>query len=394
MGAAYDLFGNGKTAIKVSVSRYVSSNIYSFGSNINPILAGGGNSVTRSITNPAININLPPPGDPTNPNANGVLGPGPSNFGQSVISTTYDPNLSQGWGKRPYNWEYSAVVQHELAPRVSIEGGYFRRTFGNQTVTNNLDITPADFTPFCVTVPTDARLGSVSGSQLCGLADINPAKATLTSHQVITFAKNFPGSAGLTYNGFDLNVNARPTSRFFVLAGLSIGRTINDTSLVPVGQSTLTQVCTTVDNPQSLLFCETRSPFQGSYRVSGGYTFPWKVQVSGVYQSIPPDSFQPTYAVTSTSPGITLGRAITAGTDTVPVVAPYTFFNDRINQVDLRVTKAIQIETYRIDLMADFYNVFNVSPVTARNAAIGPSFYTPTAILQSGFLKVGARFTF
>jgi hypothetical protein len=394
MGAAYDLFGNGKTAIKASVSRYVSSNIYSFGSNINPILAGGGNSVTRSITNPAININLPPAGDPTNPNANGVMGPGPSNFGQSFISTTYDPNLSQGWGKRPYNWEYSAVVQHELAPRVSIEGGYFRRTFSNQTVTDNLDITPADFTPFCVTVPTDARLGSASGSQLCGLADINPAKATLTSHQVITFAKNFPGSAGLTYNGFDLNVNARPTGRFFVLAGLSIGRSINDTSLVPVGQSTLTQVCTTVDNPQSLLFCESRQPFQGSYRVSGGYTFPWKFQVSGVYQSIPPDNFQPTYAVTSTSPGITLGRAITAGTDTVPVVAPYTFFTDRINQVDLRVTKAIQIETYRIDLMADLYNVFNVSPVTARNAAIGPSFYTPTAILQSAFLKVGARFTF
>jgi len=94
------------------------------------------------------------------------------------------------------------------------------------------------------------------------------------------------------------------------------------------------------------------------------------------------------------SPGITLGRSIVAGTNTVPVVAPYTFFTDRVNQVDLRVTKAIQIEKYRIELMADFYNVFNVSPVTARNAAIGPVFYTPTAILQSAFMKVGGRFTF
>jgi hypothetical protein len=396
IGVAYDLFGNGKTAIKAGVNRYVSSNIYSFANNINPISAGGGNSVMRGITNPAaINVNLPPVGDPTNPNANGVLGPGPSNFGQSFISTTYDPNLSQGWGKRPYNWEYSAVVQHELVPHVSIEGGYFRRTFSNQTVTNNLDITPADYNTFCVTIPTDPRLGSVSGSQLCGLADINPAKASLTSHQVITFAKNFSGDAGQTYNGFDLNVNARPTARFFLLAGLSIGRTISDTTLVPAGQGSITQVCTLVDNPQSLLFCETHQPFQGSYRVSGGYTFPWKFQLSGVYQSIPPDSFQPTYAVTSTSPGITLGRPIVAGTDTVPVVAPYTFFTDRVNQVDLRVTKTIQFsEKYRLQLMADFYNVFNVSPVTARNNAIGPSFYTPTTILQAGFLKVGARFTF
>ena len=127
-----------------------------------------------------------------------------------------------------------------------------------------------------------------------------------------------------------------------------------------------------VDNPQTLLFCESDQPFQGSYRVSGGYTFPWKLQVSGVYQSIPPDSFQPTYAVTSTSPGITLGRPIVTGTDTVPVVAPYTFFTDRVNQVDLRVTKTIQVEKYRIELMADFYNVFNISPVLTRNAAIGP----------------------
>ena len=216
VGASYDLFGNGKTAIKVSVNRYVdTASIYSFGNNINPISAGGGNSVTRAITNPAININLPPAGDPTNPAANGVLGPGPSNFGQSIITTSYDPNLSQGWGKRPYNWEYSAVVQHELAPRVSLEAGYFRRTFGNQTVTDNLDITPADFDPFCVTVPTDARLGSASGSQLCGLADINPAKAALTSHQVITFANNFPGDTSQTYDGFDLNVNARPTGKIF-----------------------------------------------------------------------------------------------------------------------------------------------------------------------------------
>ena len=97
--------------------------------------------MTRAITNPVININLPPNGDPTNPAANGDLGPGPGNFGQSFISTTYDPNLSQGWGKRPYNWEYSAAVQQELVPRVSLEAGYFRRTFYNQTVTNNLDIT-------------------------------------------------------------------------------------------------------------------------------------------------------------------------------------------------------------------------------------------------------------
>jgi hypothetical protein len=76
------------------------------------------------------------------------------------------------------------------------------------------------------------------------------------------------------------------------------------------------------------------------------------------------------------------------------VVAPYTFFTDRVNQVDLRVTKTIQMEKYRIELMVDLYNVFNTSPVLTRNAAVGAGFYAPTTILQSAYLKLGARFTF
>jgi hypothetical protein len=414
VGVAYDLFGNGKTALRASVSRYVSSNIYNFANNINPISAGNASSVTRAITNPFTNINLPPTGDPTNPAANGDLGPGPANFGQSFISTTYAPNLSQGWGKRPYNWEYSASVQHELVPHISLETGYFRRTFYNQTVTDNLLTPPSDFNTFCITVPSGAGLGlpsvgagslsSLGGSQVCGLADINPAYAALTTKQVITFANHFPGNATSTYDGFDLNINAHPTGKFFLLAGLSIGRTDAGTYVVPAESGTgPTQSCAVLNNPMNQLFCQSNQPFQGQYRVSGGYTFPWKLQLSGVYQSIPPASFQPTINVTpcgtTPTPGCietTLGRPLTEGSlSNIPVVAPYKYFTDRVNQVDLRVTKTIPIKEHaRLELMVDLYNALNTSPVLTRNNAIGAGFYTPTSILQSGFVKVGGRFTF
>ena len=140
--------------------------------------------------------------------------------------------MSDGWGKRQYNWEYSASVQHELMPRVSLEAGYYRRVFGNFTVTDNLDITPADYTTFCVTAPTDPRLGSVSGSQVCGLADISPAKAGVAgtpSNQIIRFASEYPGERSQIYNGVDLTVNARPTGRLFLQAGVSTGRTVTKT---------------------------------------------------------------------------------------------------------------------------------------------------------------------
>ncbi len=53
------------------------------------------------------------------------------------------------------------------------------------------------------------------------------------------------------------------------------------------------QMCSVVDNPMNQLFCQSRQPFQGQYRVTGGYTFPWRIQFSAVYQSIPPVLFSP-----------------------------------------------------------------------------------------------------
>jgi hypothetical protein len=50
---------------------------------------------------------------------------------KSVPSRVYDPAIMEGWGARGYNWESSAGVQHELAPRVALDFGYFRRVFGN-----------------------------------------------------------------------------------------------------------------------------------------------------------------------------------------------------------------------------------------------------------------------
>ena len=225
VGVSYDLFGNGKTAIKASANRYVTAQVYAFASNINPLVTSR-NNMTRTWLD--FNGDFIPQGDPlsTNPFLSfEYVGPVDPNFGQSIITTRYDPDVSQGWGKRPYNWEYSASVQHELMARVSLEVGYYRRTFGNQTVTDNLDVTPADFDPFSFTAPTDPRLGSVSGSQISGVYDITHDKAGLASNQIITFAKNYSGDTSQTYDGIDVNVNARPTGRLFLQAGFLAGRT-------------------------------------------------------------------------------------------------------------------------------------------------------------------------
>ncbi len=70
-----------------------------------------------------------------------------------------------GVGARGYNWDFTTEVQHQLSPRVSITGGYYRNWFGNFLVTDNTLVTPADFSPFCITAPSDSGCPAAAGTR-------------------------------------------------------------------------------------------------------------------------------------------------------------------------------------------------------------------------------------
>jgi hypothetical protein len=164
VGIAWDLFGDGKTAIKASVGRYVVADSYTIARAVNPMQSTV-NSVTRTWTatttyNPFNDCNL------ANPAANGSCG-AISNplFGQVATRTTnYDPEIVTGWHVRPNNWEGQVSVQREILPRVSAYAGYTRRWYGNLFATRNLNVTNADFTPYCVPIPSDSRLPAVEAA--------------------------------------------------------------------------------------------------------------------------------------------------------------------------------------------------------------------------------------
>jgi hypothetical protein len=122
------------------------------------------------------NHDYSPDCDLLNPTANGECGPWDNrNFGKNVFSTAYDPAITHGWGALPYNWFFSASVDHEIAPGVSGTFGYFRRSYGNLTVTDNLALRPSDFDPFSFTAPADPRLPGGGGNVISDLYDVNPA---------------------------------------------------------------------------------------------------------------------------------------------------------------------------------------------------------------------------
>ena len=174
LGVAYDLFGNGRTALKFSTSRYVLQEGKNNTNNIHPVIAAT-NSVSRTWTDS--NRDFVVQGDPLNPATNGELGPSPnSNFGKPQTTLRFDPDWATGFNARPYNWEMLVSVQHELVPRMGIEISYNRRAYGNFIVNDNTLVSPSDYDPYCITSPVDSRFPDGGGQQICGLFDLKPSK--------------------------------------------------------------------------------------------------------------------------------------------------------------------------------------------------------------------------
>ncbi len=401
LGVAYDLFGSGKTALKATVSRYVQTSTVGFARALNPF-----NTTVNTATRTWNDLNRD--GIPQDTE----LGPLGSTFGQRIVSTTYDPETVTGWGKRRHNWEYSGSITHELMPRVSAELAYFHRAQGNYTTTDNRDVTPADYTEYCVTAPADSRLPSGGGHQICGLYDLNPEKfgAQFADDNVVTFVDNF-GKQTQTFNGFDFILNARPRADLFVNGGFSTGieatdecdSFVDNPSASTSGGATLT--------PRA--WCSRDSGWQTNYKVSGSYTLPWQqIQIGGVFQNLQGQQILANWNITSTTPGVTLGRAFAGGgSRTIPLINPGTRYADRRSQLDLRVAKSFTItDRQRLQVMVDVYNAFNSNaPVGATSQAgetppalnttyspPGPTsqWLVPLNILQARYVKFGAQFRF
>lgn len=384
VGVAFDLFGTGKTAVKASLSRYVlRQTLLSNPSRANQNMA-------RTWTDP--NGDFIIEGDPFTPAVNGELGASQNlNFGRPVLTEQYDPEFASGVLNRPFNWETSVSVQHELLSGVSVNAAYFRRWYGNFQVSDNLLVRPADYDTYCVIAPVDARLpATVSGEQICGLYDLNPSQRGLSNVLLTSSAKY--GDRYEHWNGADLTVQARLPRGVLVQGGVSSGKTTDDTC--DVGPK--------LDNP-STRFCHTETPFLTQVKFGGAYTLPWDVQISGTLQSFPGRAVAANATFTNAQIAPSLGRSLTLGTTaTIPLIQPGTVYMDRVTQVDLRFAKNLTIGGVRVKGMVDLFNAFNINTVVNQNftygvttgPTAGRAWLVPTQISLARLMKFGVQIDF
>ena len=122
LGATYDVFGNGKTAVKATLNKYLeglgttgffgADNISDLPNPINRI-SGINENASRTWTDDGdFRLNC----DLNDFAANAECGPLDlaATFGTVVGGTTYDPDVLRGWGKRGFNWEFTSSVQQEI----------------------------------------------------------------------------------------------------------------------------------------------------------------------------------------------------------------------------------------------------------------------------------------
>jgi hypothetical protein len=379
VGASYDVFGDGRTAIKWNIGRYLELTGTGIAEVIHPMwvsgnIATGGQRSTRAWRD--ANGDFVPQEEELGPHSDPAFG------SPTSLPIRYAPGAVEGWGTRGTNWEAMVGFQHELGGGLAMDASYNRRTVGNFRATDNLLVAPSDYDPFCVTAPTDPRLPGGGGYEVCGLYDISEAKFGRRD-DLITAERPF-GKRTQVYDGFDLTLSARLPGGARLQGGTSTGRTA-------------TNSCFVVDSPQQLLHCDVNPPMETQIKFSGFYPLPWwGVQVSATYQSYPGPQILANWTVTNAQIRGSLGRDLSGRRTsvTVPLVAPGTLFGERLHQVDMRFAKNVTVQRFRLQGSLDLYNLFNENTVLSVNNAFGNAWQRPLSILAGRLAKVGFQLSF
>ena len=138
-GAAYDVFGDGRTAVKFSLGHYLDSatndSEYTSNSPAARIVRTAMRNWQDTNNNKVIDCTL------TNFAANGECAAvtGDSvNFGAiSGTVTQVNQETLRGWGVRQSDWQWGLTLQQQVIPRVSAEVAYNRRWFKGAKVTDD-----------------------------------------------------------------------------------------------------------------------------------------------------------------------------------------------------------------------------------------------------------------
>jgi hypothetical protein len=324
-GVAWDIFGTGKTSVKLNMGKYLSgASIAGIYADANPAVRAV-NKYTRTWTDvdgdrivdcDLLNFNAQSAqdicGGPTS-----VANQDSTRYGRDPLSldtagtpiglaTTqcgrnesgipaavkaycdvYGDTLLSGSGKRRSEWQFGIGIQHEILPRLSAEVTYNWRKYSNLQVTdqigigcdrfnasvdqqtcaqNYLNFTSNTYDFYSAVAPSNPLLPNGGGYVIRGL---NTSKSTLPTGQ--PSAVTIMDALGYTWNGVDTNFVWRGTTKFGlrglrVNGGTTTGRAVRDQCLAAVDAPNVRQY---LDAPPQ---CNPHTRWETNVRGTAAYT--------------------------------------------------------------------------------------------------------------------------
>jgi len=403
LSVVYDIFGNGKTAVRAGFNKFVTAQTTGFAQLYSP-------TALTTQTLPWTDVN----GDDIAQGERGCvfLTAGceinfanlPASFGVRSLATP-DPDL-----ERPYSLPINVGVSHELFTGFSLAAEYYHINFKNITMRLNSLLDENSYNRFEVVSPLD---GSVIPAWI-----IKPEFRGQVAN-VDSTSKDMKR----TYNGVDLNFNARLPRGVRAFGGYNTERSINNTCVA--AQS----------DPNRSLYCDQSQsgiPWQKQFKATILYPLPfWGISASMAWQNLNgyltgtaaqayggftagtgfdnprglgtfwQVASATRYAANCTGPctpgALVLPALATSGVATlsVPLVAPETEYTPRINQVDLSFSKRVQAAGLSILPKIDFFNALNSDDYSSVSTVqFGAAAYKrPSVILQGRIIRVGVDMT-
>jgi len=383
LGAAYDLFGTGKTALKFSINRYNDTRTTGVAAQYNPLAQATARLTWRDLNSDDV--------------AQGELGCAyltanceinfgqlPADFGVRTLRT-YDPDT-----ERPYNVLMNLGVQHQLLPTVSVTAAMINNHFYSLPIRDNILRTRADYTPVTVYSPLDGTAITAYNLAPSKVTQVQEVDTTATSDRKQLF------------RSYEFTMNARLPGGATIFGGTAVERNLNVT-------------CDEPDNPNMDRFCDQRTtgvPFIAQFKLAGSYPLPWfGIQLGGSFQSYPgaligttSQLSGSTWLITPTTryaadckggctPGALVFPTLSEASLTIPLRPYGTEYLDRLNQLDLRGSKAFRFGGYRLEGQVELFNVLNSdAALTVRGTNYGTAAYQQVSgAIQGRIVRIGAQ---
>ena len=327
LSAAYDLMGNGRTALKAAVGRYYYQ-----------IASGGG---ILDGVNPNANYQEQFTWMDANGDRRFQAG---ENTGTPVISRVDTSTISVDPDYlRPYTDEFTGGLDHELLPALRLSAVFTHRVERNPQATSN----PANpYDTFLTTRPDNGRDG-VAGTADDGTFQFYNRSSTALNQTYFTNDRSFRQ----TYDGIEITATKRMSNRWQMLAGYTFAQSRIEGLSVNVNPNSLINV-TGVLAGQNTNFNGQIGDRPHQLKVTGTYVLPfYDIGFAGNFNS------QSGVAITRQ---VNVAQTV-GGNSTVNVEPLGSFRLPRRTVGDFRVFKTVNFGARSLETSVDFNNVTNAN---------------------------------